>query len=124
MTMFLKDVHIDNCGTGISAPKDARIHADGLTITNSGRAIEIRDPPGLLQALGLPAATPPEYLIEALRILEGAQALPPERRTEALRESKLIKWLGASADLASIGNVLLSAQGQGLVSSLVERLCG
>ncbi len=124
MALHLKNVRIDNCGTGISAPKDAQIHADGLEITNTRRAIELRDPPGLLQSLGLPAETPPPYLIEALKLLEGSYALPPEQRIERLRESNLIKWLGVTADLTGLGTTLLSAQAQGLVSSVVERIFG
>lgn len=122
MTLILKNVRIDNCGTGISAPKDAHIKADGLEITNTARAIELRDPPGLLQTLGLPAHTPPHYLIEALRILEGASALPEQSRIEQLRDSALVKWLGVTADLSDLGTTLLSAQSQGLISSVVERI--
>jgi hypothetical protein len=124
MALHLKNVRIDNCGTGISAPKDAQIHADGLEITNTRRAIELRDPPGLLQSLGLPADTPPLYLIEALKLLEDSHTLLPEQRIERLRESSLIKWLGATADLTGLGATLLSAQAQGLVSSVVERIFG
>jgi|GEM_PF-3676599 len=124
MALNLKNVRIDNCGTGISAPKDAHIVADGLEITNTARAIELRDPPGLLQSLGLPANTPPQYLIDALKILEAGSALPNEARIERLRESTLVKWLGVTADITGIGTALLSAQAQGLVSSVVERIFG
>ncbi len=90
MALHLKNVRIDNCDTSISAPRDAQIHADGLEITNTRRAIELRDPLGLLQSLGLRAETPPQYLIEALKLLEGSHTLPPEQRVEGLRESNLI----------------------------------
>lgn len=122
MALHLKNVRIDNCGIGISAPKDAQIHADGLEITNTRRAIELRDPPGLLQLLGLPPETPPQYLIEALKLLEGSHTLPPEQRIDRLRESSLIKWLGVTADLTGLGTTLLSAQAQGLLSSVVESI--
>jgi hypothetical protein len=124
MALHLKNVRIDNCCTGISAPKDAHISADGLEITNTTQAIELRDPPGLLQSLGLPADTPPQYLIDALKILEGVSTLPTEARIERLRESSLVKWLGVTADLTGIGTILLSAQAQGIVSSAVERIFG
>lgn len=124
MALHLKNVRIDNCGTGISAPKDAHINADGLEITNTARAIELRDPPSLLQSLGLPANTPPQYLIEALKIMEGASGLAPEARIERLKKSSLVKWLGVTADLTGIGTALLSAQAQGLVSSALERIFG
>jgi hypothetical protein len=124
MALHLKNVRIDNCGTGISAPGDVTIHADGLEITNTSRAIELRDPPSLLQSLGLPAETPLAYLIEALKLLEGSHTLPPEQRIESLRESSLVKWLGVTADLTGLATTLLSAQTQGLVSSVVERIIG
>jgi len=117
MALHLKNGWIDNCGTGISAPNDAQIHADGLSITNTHRAIELRDPPGLLQQLGLPADTPPLYLIEALKLLDSSHTLPQEQRMERLRESRLIKFLSITADLTSItslGNTLLSFLAQGL----------
>ena len=124
MAINLKNVRIDNCGTGISAPKDAHINADGLEITNTKLAIDLRDPPGLLQSLGLPYETPPLYLIEALKILEVSSNLPPVERIERLRESNLVKWLGVTADISGLGAVLLSAQAQGLASSIVERVFG
>ena len=124
MALHLKNGRIDNCGTGISAPNDAQIHADGLEITNTRRAIELRDPLGLLQSLGLRAETPPQYLIEALKLLEGSHTLPPEQRVEGLRESNLIKWLGVTADLTGLGTTLLSAQAHGLASSVAERIFG
>ncbi len=124
MALILENVRIDNCGIGISASKDAHIHATGLEITNTKLAIELRDPPGLFQSLGLPANTPPAYLIEALKILEDASNLPPEQRIEKLGESKLIKSLGVAANLATVGASLLTAQTQGLISSVVERVFG
>ena len=122
MTLKLKNVRIDNCGTGISMSIGTQLDADGLVITNTRRAIEVREPQSLLQSLGLPATTPPEFLIEALRILEGASGLPPNARIQKLSESRLSKWLGVTADLAGLGSVLLSAQAQGLVSEVADRI--
>jgi len=108
MTLHLKNVRIYNCGTGISVPKDARIEAYGLEITNTGRAIDLRDPPSLLQSIGLPPDTPNPYLLEALRIPEGANSLPPQERVERLRDSNLVKWLGISADISGLVGALSS----------------
>lgn len=120
--MFLKNVKIDNCGTGISAPKDAPLTADGLEITNTKLAIELRDPPSLMSSLGLPQDTPVKYLVEALRILESNEELPEEERIESLKESSLLSWLGGTADLLTIGSTLLSAQSQGLIASVLEKM--
>lgn len=123
MALTLKNVKIIDCHTGISAPKDAQIDADGLEITNAThRAIELRDPPGLFQSLGLPENTPPAHLIEALKILEDAQNLPESEKIERLRGSPLIEWLGSTADLVTVGTMLLGLQAQGVVSAALERI--
>ncbi|MCX9157287.1 hypothetical protein OPU71_14255 [Niveibacterium sp. 24ML] len=124
MAIHLNNVRISNCGGGISAPKDAEIHANNLEIVNTAQAIELRDPPSILQRLGLPPETPPEYLIEALKILEATNDMPQNERLDRLRESKLIKWLGVTADLTGLGTTLISAQAAGLVSSLFEKVVG
>ena len=109
MTLNLRNVRIDSCGTGISAPKDADINADGLEITNTKRGIELRDLPGLLQKLGLPPETPQAELIEAYGILKGAASLPQEEREKKFRETNLVKRLGVTADLTTLGTALLSS---------------
>ncbi len=59
-----------------------------------------------------------------MKILEGNQYLPSNERIDSLQKSSLLQWLGTSADLVTIGTVLLSAQAQGLISSALERLLG
>lgn len=122
MALILNNVRIDNCGTGISAPKDANIHATALEITNTKQAIELRDPPSILQTLGLPGNTPPTYLIEAFQILEASSTQASEQRIEKLRASKLVKWLGITADVTGLATTLFSAQAQGLVSTVIARI--
>ena len=124
MGITLKNVTIDNCGTGISAPADAKIDADGLVITNTQKAIELRNPATLLGALGLPENTPPELLIDALRHLRQQSQLPRGKRIESLRETGLLKWLGASADLTTLGQALLKIQESGLINKIIERFAG
>jgi hypothetical protein len=120
----LKNIKIDDCGTGISAPKDAKINVDGLEITNTDKAIELRDPPSLMKSLGFPENTPAVYIIDAIKILEGNKELPKEARIDSLKSSSLVQWLGTTADLTTIGCVLLSAQTQGLISTTLERMFG
>lgn len=109
MALNLKNVTIANCGTGISAPADATINADGLQIFRTALAIELRDPPGLMQRLGLPPNTPPDLVIEALALLKQSEA-PVPQKFEALKESRLTKFVegtGVVANLATIGQALL-----------------
>lgn len=90
MTIRLKNVTIDNCGVGISAPSDARIEADGLVITNTGRAIELKNPATFLGALGLPEDTPRELVIELLRQFRDKPAASSADAAARVRESGLL----------------------------------
>lgn len=119
MAINMKNIVIDGCYTGISTHKDADLNVDGLEIKNTKNAIVVRDPRDLLHSLGLPRDTPPDHLIEAVRILVAAKTDSPAVRNEKLRESKLVTWLGAVADLAGLAEMLLSPQAQTVVSSLV-----
>lgn len=116
------NIHIENCGTGVSMSSDAPVEFNGLTIKGCQKAIEMRDPPSLLSSLGLPSETPPELLIEALKILQSNSSSPLEKKTEALQGSSLFNWLGASANLASITGLLIQAQQNGYINSIINML--
>jgi hypothetical protein len=114
------NIHIEDCGTGISMPSDAPVEFNGLTIKGCVQAIEMRDPPSLLTSLGLPSDTPPQLLIEALNILQANSSSPLENKTEILQTSSLFNWLGASANLTSITGLLIQAQQNGYVNSIIN----
>ncbi len=116
------NVHIENCGKGISMPSDAPVEFDGLTIKGCQHAIEMRDPPSLLSSLGLPPNTPAELLIEALELLQDKSSSSIENKSELLNSSKLYEWLGAGGNLASITSLLIQAQQNGWVSSIINLL--
>jgi hypothetical protein len=79
-------------------------------VIDSGKGLEVRDPPGLMHQLGFPIDTPPEYLIEALEALRRSTA-PPPAKFEALKGSRLLSFLerglGAAANIVSIGEKIL-----------------
>ncbi len=121
MTITLKNVSIVNCDTGISAPADAAIHADGLNIVGCTRAIELRDPPSLLTHLGLAKNTPPEVLADVLRALQ-KPGLTQEQVTTTVRDSKLRSWLGAGADISAVGGGIFQLYQSNLVQNILAMM--
>ena len=121
MALNLKNVRIVNCGTGISAPADAPIMADGLSIEGCERAIELRDPPSLMQQLGLADSTPPKDLVEVLEAVNK----PDLSQDEVIREvssSKLRSWLGAGSDITTVASGIFQLYQSGLVQSVLAVL--
>lgn len=121
MTITLKNVSIIGCGTGISAPADAPIHLDGLSIVGCERAIELRDPPSLLEQLGLSKNTPPAILAEVLRPLQ-EPGLTQEQVTSAIKESKLRSWLGTGADISTVAAGICQLYQSNLVQNILSIL--
>lgn len=124
MTLYIKGFKATNCAVGLSTPPDAPLVLDGMEAISSGVGIEIRDRLPLMQSLGLPSDTPPHLLAEVLKALEASPSATPEQKERTVRESELIKWLGATADLLGLASALTSAQAAGLVSTAVEKLLG
>lgn len=111
MPLHLINVTIDNCGTGISAPHDADIRANGLAITNTNQAIEIKLPQSLREQLGLPQNTPPEYITEALQMMIETKNKSQEERLHIFNTTRLANFLGIGADLVTIGTAFMKGVG-------------
>ncbi len=103
-----KNVHIAGFKTGISMPANTPAEFDGLTIEGCETAIDLRDPPSFLSQLGLPVSTPPESLLEALEILNGPAVETVKAKEARLNSSRLFEWLGASANLSTVAQSLVS----------------
>jgi hypothetical protein len=102
MTIILKDCHVIDCGTGISAPQGTRLQVTGTTFLRTGQVLEVRDAPpsfekardSLLHAL--PQGTTWDELREALRQIRAAsQAERQQRASKTTIASRLLavgKW--------------------------------
>jgi len=112
-----KNLTIDNCGIGISMPADANAEFDGLVITNTQRAIELRDPPGVLQQLGLSPETPADLVTEVLRFLE-QPGVPVEEKQAFFSSSRITGFIAGAGNLASVFSALLSVADSGLTASV------
>jgi hypothetical protein len=122
MAIKIIDCHIENCGTGISSSGDVELDISGTKIIDCKKAIELRDPPGVLQSLGLPADTPAGLLKEALEVLLKYQDESPEASAEAVSKTSLFEWLGGVANSTTILANLVSLQQNSLVQQVLSLL--
>lgn len=122
MAITIKDCHIENCGTGISTDGSVQIDISGTRIVGCQKAIEQRDPPGLINALGLPPNTPSNLLIDALQLLIETQHEGPERSVEKVSKSGLFQWLDGAANGTAILSNLVSLQQSGFVQAVINMI--
>ena len=115
-----ENVHIEGFEKGITMPADAPASFDGLLIKGCKIAIELRDPPSLLEKIGLPKDTPPEFLLEAIKIIENSDSSSPKKVEDLLQRSKLFEWLGASANIATISTALFQLMQGDALSAVVS----
>ena len=101
--------HFENCGTGISAPKDAHLEVGLNTFIACDKAVDLRDPPSLMQALGLKSDTPIPVLRELLEYLAAGQRSEADVKAKAESVGPF-KWLSAGADAATLASAILSLQ--------------
>ncbi len=122
MTVKIFGNTITNCGTAISAPANANLEIGQNAISQCQKAIELRDSPSLLQSLGLPPDTPIDMLREVLSTLAQSGDGTGERRQEIVKNSRLGKWLGTSANVAQIAGTFLTLHQGGYLQRILEIL--
>ena len=101
MTIRIFGNTFENCGTGISAPKDAHLEIGANQFFACGKAIDLRDPPSLMQAMGLKNDTPIPLVRELFEFVASARPEEPELRKKA-ESIGLLKWLSAGADASTL----------------------
>lgn len=121
MDMEIINCRIENCGTGISAPADMKLDIRGTSIANCGRAIELRDPPSLLAALGLQPNTPPADLREVLQFVGAGFSDPPAVKSKA-ESAGLVKWLAAGSDFTTVVGGIVGLAQSGYVQAALALL--
>ena len=97
--------YFENCGTGISAPTDSDLEIGANQFVACGKAIDLRDPPSLIRALGLRDETPMPLIREILAFV-GAT---PRSELEVQSKSEsigLLKWLSAGADASTLASTV------------------
>jgi hypothetical protein len=120
MTITIKNARISNCVVGIVTEGIVDMEISDINIEACSTAIHHQNSPGVLQALGLPANTPPDLLIEALELLLNHQS--PKKSLEVLSKSRLFQGIGNASDATSLLSNLVSLQQSGLVQSFLNML--
>lgn len=122
MTITIKDCHIENCGTGISTDGNIQLDISRTRIINCKKAIDHRDPPGIIQALGLPSTTPSKLLVESLELLLEKQNEDPEHLAQEVSKTDLFQYLGGAANATTILSNLISLQQNGYIQAVLNLL--
>lgn len=122
--MYLKNVHVVNCQTGLSVPAGSNAVLDGVVFDQCVKAIEERDPPHLLGALGLRADTPVEKIAPLLKALSNGQIGKDADLAAKAEGAGLKRWLAAGADLATLAQALHALRSSGLIDKVLGALIG
>lgn len=84
-------------------------------------ALERSDAKALVAALGLPAQATPQLTAEALAGVVSTDG-SPEAAVAVVKESRLMKALGSTADVIAIAQLLVQAHTSGFVARIFEVL--
>ena len=122
MVIKINGCHIEGCGVGISTDGSIDLDISETKIIGCQKAIEQRDRLGAFQAIGLPADTPPDLLIEALKLLLKYEDADPKQSAEALSKTKLFEWLSGTANTTTVLNNLFALQQNRYVQNFLQMI--
>lgn len=112
---------ITNCGTGFSAPADAKFDLNVGTFDRCQKAIELRDPPSLMESIGLPRDISPPLLRDLLCQLQNP-GLTRVEISSCVEQSRLRRDLGAGADISTIITGFMTLYQSNLVPAALAML--
>lgn len=107
MAIKMMGCNFEGNDVAIHAPETTDMEISNTTFCNNGVAMDIFVSAATLQSLGLPENTPQEYLREVFVLLEQEKDKPQEVQLQLASESKLFKWLGNGASIATIFSALI-----------------
>lgn len=120
----ITNVTFIDCGTGISAPKDANVSINGASFENCGKAIDLRDPPSLLSQIGLKEDTPPRLVLALLQGMKAAGQGTPIAIEKKAERIGLFAWLAAGSSVATLVSAFHEIFAKGWVDSAIALFSG
>lgn len=103
MKVNFTDCHIIGCGTAIEVMHGSDVELTGsMRIIGCKKGIVERDPPSVLEALGLPLDTPPAYVREVLLALRDIPATDVSSKETAIKASNLWSIVQNSSNALSV----------------------
>lgn len=111
---------ISNCDEAVSVAHGTDLEIEGVNfvIQNCGKGIVERDPPTLLEALGLPLDTPHEYVKELLSSLLGIPEKDVPSKEQAIKASRLWVYIQNSANSMTVLQALMTL-GPALIKGMI-----
>ncbi|WP_095190002.1 hypothetical protein [Pseudomonas sp. Irchel 3E19] len=109
MKINFTDCHIIDCGTGIEVTHGSDVEMTGsMRIINCEKAIVERDPPNVLEALGLPPNTPPAYVKKVLLALQEVPAADAVSKEKVIKKTQLWSFVQNSSNAVTVLQALIS----------------
>lgn len=102
MAINISNIEVTGGDVGVSVGHGSHVNLDGYKATGTRVALEVRDPPSLLEQLGLPSDTPTQYVYEALEILKNSAGRSEAERVELVRRSRLGACLDTTEKVLSV----------------------
>ena len=107
MPIKISGNHFKNCEVGVSAPASSDLDIGSNRFVSCGKAIDLRNPSSLVEAIGLQSDTPMHLLREVFAF--AAVSLRSESEIREKSESLgLFKWISAGADASTLVSAIAS----------------
>ena len=101
--------------------KNADVEFGANKIVNCKTAIELRDPPGFIESLGLRRDTPIDKVLQVLSALSEGKTNQLEIKS-VVKEVELIDWLSGVANVSTLINVFYQLTNSSLVQQAIALL--
>jgi hypothetical protein len=100
-------------GSVVSIPgnSETQVSLENIDVEHCIRVIEERDPLSLAAALGLPADTPPELIIQAAKAIQ-IHGGPDEEKADLLKDLPVWSFIQRASEVATVIGALITLSAQ------------
>ena len=121
MSVKIYDNYIEGCCIEISTPKNADVEFGANKIVNCKTAIELRDPLGFIESLGLRRDTPIDKVLQVLSALSEGKTNQSEIES-VVKKTGLLDWLSGAANASTLINAFYQLANSSLVQQAIALL--
>jgi hypothetical protein len=107
MAINFNDCDISNNKTGVRTPSSAEVNFTKTKIQDNDIGVDIYISKEDIIKLGLPVNTDPEYVKDAIKVLQSNNDAPEDVKRYMLTKTKLFEWLGNTSSIVTIATALI-----------------
>ena len=100
-------------GSVVSIPgnSETQVSLENIDVEHCIRVFEERDPLSLAAALGLPADTPPDFIIQAAKAIQ-TECGPDEAKADLLKNLPVWSYIQRASEVATVTGALITLSAQ------------